>query len=84
MPGPPRRLLSGYQLEHAIADRLADLGHPSDNADATMPQQPGLGSHQQPSLPLVHMWEHTPNFAESWSRVSSGMRGFVWIKVGGE
>jgi hypothetical protein len=50
--------LAGLQLVHALADRcLADLGHPRNRPDTTVPQDPGLDPHHQPPLPLVQMRE---------------------------
>jgi hypothetical protein len=50
--------IAGLRLVHALADRrLADLGSRRDRPDAAVTWDPGLGSHHQPSLPLVEMRE---------------------------
>ncbi|MFC5149923.1 hypothetical protein [Streptomyces aureoversilis] len=64
-PPPGRRITSlgqridpGFEFEHALADgRLADLGYPSNQSDASMPEQPGLGRQRQTPLTLVQMRE---------------------------
>lgn len=71
---PPQRSLARLQLVHALANRgLADLSRLRDHPDTAVSRGPGLGSHQQPTLPLVQMRNNTPNVTASWSRVASGM-----------
>ena len=36
-----------------------------------MPERPGLGTHQQPPLPLIQMRQDRPNFAASISPVTA-------------
>lgn len=55
---PAQRFLAGLQLVHALADRrLADPCRPRDRPDTAVAQEPGLGPHHQPPLPLVEMRE---------------------------
>lgn len=69
-PDPPQRLLSGFQLEYAIAD----LGRPSDSADATMPSSRASVPISSRRCRSSRCGNNTANFSESWLRVSSGMR----------
>ncbi len=70
-PRPAQRLRAGIQLTDAQRHRgLADPGGPGHQPDPAMSQRPGLGSHQQPPLPLIQMREdrlelrrqHLPGF----------------------
>ena len=57
-PGPPQRPSAGIQLVHAQRHRgLADPCGPRHQPDPAVPERPGLGSHQQPPLPLVQVRE---------------------------
>ncbi len=55
---PPQRFLTGLQLVHALTHRcLTDLSRTRDRPDPAMSQDPGLGPHQQPPLPLLQLRE---------------------------
>ncbi len=46
-PHPPQRLLTGLQLEYALADRgLTHRGRPRDGPNTTVSQDTGLRGHQ--------------------------------------
>lgn len=58
LDAPAQRFLTGLQLVHALTHRsLTALSRTHDRPDPAMSQDPGLGPHQPPPLPLVQVRE---------------------------